>query len=225
MRAVCYYVRMKSAPLILILLTFALPALAFNPTVTEVAKPYDIVPVVSSSPGQALYLGELLGYPVMYEIVATESFVLQVQMQQPANTTLQPLALIAVKSNEYNGGVSEVARLRPELTDWTREKDSALGLSFWVSPVLEAEVEPGTYRVEISSANNKGKFLLRFGDTVSTQGYFATLGDIQKTQKFFGYSSLKLLTSSYVYYPLGILLLLFVFYKTWHFRKFLSHDS
>ena len=65
--------------------------------------------------------------------------------------------------------------------------------------------------------------MLMIGENQQSNSYFETLGNVRTTQKFFGYSFFKLLTSSYVYYPLGILLLLFAIYRTWKYRKSIAY--
>ncbi len=96
--------------------------------------------------------------------------------------------------------------------------DAVLGLSFLRSQKFEAKIGMGVYRVEVSTPDNIGSYLLTVGEEHASPGYFATLADIYMIQRFFGKSPLALFRSSYVYYPIGSLILLGLLYYTWRNR-------
>lgn len=205
---------------------FAGPAQAFNPVIAEVGQPYEIITIEEQGESTQEYLGELVGFPVMYEVTSDESFALQVKLQQRYQPGGEPVdfSVIAIRKNERGGGVSEVARLQSSSTSWTKEKSSQLGMSVWESPVLMTDVQPGTYQIEVSTPDNVGKYLLYFGSKEVSDGYFQNLAGIYRTQRFFGFSPLNILLSSYIYYPLGIILFLYVGQKIWKHRKLISTD-
>lgn len=198
---------------------------AYELTVTDVTRPYEIVTVKSDLGPEHIYLGELNDFPIMYEITAKESFDLSSRVRQIYNGSEKPVSfsLIVIRQDERGGGVTEVARLRPGTDDWTMVKDSVFGMTFWESEALTSTVEPGVYRIEISNPDNVGRYMLTLGEGEDLPGYFTTLANVRTTQKFFGYSILRLLTSSYVYYTLGIFFLLFVIHRTWKYRKSIAH--
>ena len=199
----------------------------FSPTVTQTSVPYEVVSTKDNVRQNQEYLGELEGFPVMYELTSDEPFTLQAYVRQKyrPGTDPLPLSLIAIRQNQRGGGVTEVARLSIEPTQWQRVKSSALGLTLLESPLLSAQVEPGTYRIEISTPENTGKYLLTFGTEDSDDGYFAQLGGVWRTQQFFDYSFFRMLASSFVYYPLGILLLLFLIQRGWKYRTLVTHND
>jgi len=203
------------------------PVFGFSPTITQTSAPYEVVSTKDNVHQKQEYLGELAGFPVMYELTSDEPFTLQASVRQKhrPGTDPLPLSLIAIRQNQRGGGVTEVARLSIESTQWQRVKSSALGLTLLESPLLSAQVEPGTYRIEISTPENTGKYLLTFGTEDSDDGYFAQLGGVWRTQQFFGYSFLRMLASSFVYYPLGILLLLFLIQRGWKYRTLVTHND
>lgn len=198
---------------------------AYELTVTEVTRPYEIMTVESDLGSEHVYLGELSDFPVMYEITGKEPFDIQARVRQRYNGSEKPVpfSLIVIRQNERGGGVTEVSRLRPGTDGWTMVKDSVFGMTFWESDVLFSAVEPGVYRIEISTPENIGRYMLILGDGEDMPGYFTTLANVRTTQKFFGYSVLKLLTSSYVYYTLGIFFILFIIQRTWKYRKSITH--
>jgi hypothetical protein len=208
-------------------LALAAPVFAFSPEITVVERPYEIVGLEGDTALTQEFLGELSDYPVMYEIEAEEAFTLRVMVQQPVRGSGEPVpfSLIAIRQNDRGGGVSEVGRLRADDIEWVPRKSAMLGMTFWEAPPLEAEVGPGTYRVEISTPVNEGQYLLTFGPADDSDGYFTTLGGIRTTQAFFGKGIFSMLLSSYVYYPLGIILLLILIQRTWKYRALITKQS
>jgi hypothetical protein len=98
-------------------------------------------------------------------------------------------------------------------------------MNFLTSPAISESVESGTYRIEVSSPDNRGQYLLTIGDQPTEPGYFAELAAIRQTQQYFGLSIFSMLRTSYVYYPIGILLLLFALYKTWSYRHVIRRNA
>jgi hypothetical protein len=218
---------MKYVLVVSLLFLGATPIFAFSPELTEITQPYEVFAIDEQAVHTQDYLGELEGFPIMYEVTSDEPFTLQAKVQQRYNPGTEPIAfsLIAIKQNERGGGVTEVTRLRPDTSDWQHIKDQQLGFSLWESPLLTAEVEPGTYKIEVSTPENLGKYLLSFGTKESDDGYFTSLAGIKRTQEFFGFSFFKLLSSAYVYYPLGVVLGLFIVQRIWTYRKLITQND
>ncbi len=206
--------------LLLILVGFS-QADAYELTVTEVSKPYEIVSITEVPQYEHVYLGELNNFPVMYEFIAAEPFTLTAKLSQLDNSEAYPLklSLMIVRLNDNGGGVTEITRFNPSSENWKKRKDPILGLSFLDSNSISKEVDAGVYRIEVSTPENTGRYSLLLGNEKGEfVGYFKTLSQVRVIQKFYGTSVLKILTSSYVYYPLGIIFMLFMFRKTWKYR-------
>lgn len=200
-------------------LFFCLPVLSLAYIVEEVdqSQPYELVPIQAPLGESRSYLGELTGYPIMYEVVAENDFTFTAQVRQPSTQSQHDFALILVRKDDRGGGVTEVARMHTNAAEWARGRDGEIGLTFANSPVLSEEVGPGTYRLEISTPENAGAFMLTVGDRPADTGYWQTLGSVRTTQQFFGRGVFSLLGSNLVFYPIGIVILLFMFYKTWQY--------
>lgn len=223
---VCYDSAMKYVLGIALCLLAGVTAVqAYELSVTSVSTPYEIIPIEGDPEVKQVYLGTLEDFPVMYEIRSAESFILSAQLMQQYQGGADPkeLSLMIIRENDKGRGVTEVARLRPASTDWVMRQDSVYGMDFWDGPVVQQEVEAGTYRIEVSTPENLGQYILSIGDQDEPAGYFTTIGQVRTTHKFFGFSVVKLLASSYVYYPLGIFLLLFAIQRTWKYRKSIAH--
>jgi len=191
---------------------------------TDISQPYEIVPIEATPPMQHDYLGTLVDYPVMYEITSEEPFTFEARVSQRVDE-VQPISLLLIRKNDRGGGVREVARMTVDPSEWIRRSDSKLGMTLLTSPAISEPVEPGTYRIEVSSPDNIGQYLLTVGEEETEPGYFAELGAIRQTQAYFGMGIFSMLKSSYVYYPIGILLLLFALYKTWSCRHLIHRDG
>lgn len=197
-------------------------AFAFNPIFSATAVPYEVLTIDSRIEQQNEYLGELSGYPHMYEFTLGTEAVLVLKLAQKADEDTAPLrlSLIVVKENTNNAGVAEVGRQTAKSdTAWTERRDSALALTLLEGEEFVENLTPGTYRVEVSTPDNYGKYLLTVGDDPQSSGYFKLLGDIRTIQAFFGLPFLAIFLSSAVYYPLGIILLLVGIYFTWRNRQ------
>lgn len=218
---------MKCRFLASLLFFWATSAFAFNPEVTEITRPYEIVTIDKQAVQTVSYLGELTGFPVTYEITSDEPFTLQAQVRQRYRSGSDPVAfsVIVIKQNERGGGVTEVDRVRPDSSDWSIIKPSQLGFSLLEAPALRAAVQPGTYRIEVSTPENIGKYMLSFGTQEIEDGYFASLSGVRNIQKFFDFSVFRLLASSLVYYPLGIIIFLFIIQRGWKYRKQITHND
>lgn len=197
---------------------------AYTTYLAEPTNPYETIPLEQALEERQVHLGILNGFPVMYEVQVSASTSLQVKLSQRYQSGASPreLALMVVRDSE-TGGVSEIGRLRPKLESLIIRKDAVYGMTFWDTETITKEVSPGVYRIEVSTPTNEGPYLLTIGESDTPVGYFATLAQIRSVQKVFGLSVISMLKSSYVYYPVGILLLLFLIHRTWRFRKSITH--
>lgn len=200
-------------------------AVAYEPVLNTTTIPYEPFLIDSDIVAKSEYLGELTGDPHMYEFTIGADTTLTLKLAQlPADTPV-PFSLIAVRQNLQNAGVVEVGRQRAQDISWTKEGYSSLGFSLLESPVFTADIGPGTYRVEVSTPENMGKYMLVVGTEEVSRGYFRTLGDIRTIQAFFDKSFFRIFLSSYVYYPLGSMLLIYGMYVTWRNRQKISHAA
>ena len=196
---------------------FANVSMAYGLIVTEQNHPYEIVPIDTPLGETSLILGELDGYPIMYEISADKAFTLTVQLAQLPGRS-QPHSLLVVKQNDRGGGVTTVARMLTEPDLWSRRRDSGLGVTLLESPVITQTVEAGVYRLEVSSPDNTGLFMLRVGDTTPEATYWEKLSAARLVQAWFGLGLVHLLKSQTVYLPIIVLFLVVVAWRGLRWR-------
>lgn len=191
---------------------------AYNPIVAEPPQAYEIIPIEGDPYVQREYLGTLNDFPDMYELTSDVAFTLLLKVRQRASAEA-PFGLIVVRQNDDDGGVTEVVRLNQPLEEWTTVSDSTLGMKFLEGETLSQELQPGTYRIEVSSPDNKGDYMLIVGDELVRTGFLSTLADVYKVQRHFGYTPLHMLFSNYLYYLFGIVLVSYGIYRTWQYKN------
>lgn len=201
-----------------VLVWFFIPLVSLAAVVNFSDSPFATTTVAFSSEDEfPSYLGTLSGAPHLYEFTLTaEETPLSITLAQPAAVE-NPLTFIMVQKDQATGAIGEVGRLLPTAT-WTEQVDAASNLSLRVSAPLARTLPPGTYRLEVSSPDNTGTYWLRFTADDTMLGYPAALKQVYQLQHFFGYSSLHLLSSYLVYYPLGMVVVLLGMYATWRYR-------
>lgn len=191
---------------------------AYSVAKNLVSVPYEVTTIEGELNPQREYLGELKGEPHMYEFGIGSTTKLSLALMQTTENQTLPLSLIVIRQNDDRGGVIEIGRLNTQNIKWHVFEDSALGIDLSKSEPFTVDLRPGIYRVEVSTPDNIGKYALVIGDEKNTQGYFNELSNIYTIETFFGGSLFSMIKSSYVYYPLGIIVLIVLFYLTWRKR-------
>ncbi|MBY0538125.1 hypothetical protein K2P47_01860 [Patescibacteria group bacterium] len=195
-------------------------ASAFDAVLETVPTQYEVITIQNPETEQ-LILGELQDFPEMFEIVSENPFILSMEIRGvPDNSldTAPQLNGIIIKQKEVRG-VEEIARLNAIDSTWALVTDKVTGLRYQAGTFFSEEVEAGTYRIEISSPNNQGKYMLLVGTNTDDNGYFASLADTKLVYQFYGLSTLRMFSSPYVHYPLGILVLIGLIGGTWYWQR------
>lgn len=197
-----------------------LPAvlLAYGPLKHETARPYDEQVIDGDYRYRSEYLGELKGDPQMFEFSTGHEDKLEIKLLQKPGDDQVPFSLIVVRQNEERG-VTEIGRLRSQEIVWEEFSDPTLGVTLISSNTFTADIKPGIYRIEVSTPENSGKYMMVVGSRDRELGYFATLSGVRAIQSFFDYSFFAIFASSLVFYPLGSIILLVLIYLTWRYRS------
>ncbi len=207
---------MRYFVLITVLFSVATTAQAYNPITAEPVEAYSVIKVEGDTYVERSYLGDLEDAPDMYEFKTDVAISIRLQVSQRASRKTVPFGLIMVRQNDTDGGVEEVVRQNESLETWTKVRSNMLGMTFLTAPALEKEIKPGTYRIEVSTPDNKGNYMLTVGEEPVFSGYFKALLQIFKTQWHFGLTPFHFLLSSYVY---GTFVILGIGYGAYWFRR------
>ena len=111
--------------------------------------------------------------------------------------------------------MTEVARLLAKDATWESFYEPFGGDSYRKGGEYETDLEPGVYRVEMSTPDNLTKYVFVIGKNESSGGvgYFEMIGRIMDVKAFFGKSRIFVIESPYVYVPIGILLIAYGVYR------------
>ncbi len=172
---------------------------AYNPVSAEPTEAYSVIPIEGDPYVERTYLGDLEDAPDMYELKTDVAITLRVQLQQRAGKRAVPFGLMIVRQNDEDGGVKEIERQNISLESWTEERSYTLGIKFLTAPVLQKEILPGTYRIEVSTPDNKGAYALTIGEEPNSYNFFSMFGHVIKTQYHFGLWPFHLLLSAYFF--------------------------
>lgn len=213
---------MRSIMLCLGILYFSLTTpvtSAYQAIYEAVTVPYELVTIVGDPNVQQSILGELSGSPEMFEIVSDVPFVLSAEIRalQGGPETLDFNGIV-IRQKELRG-VEEVARLKATDAEWSAIIEPATGLLYRAGPFYSEEVPAGTYRIEVSTPENIGKYILVIGSIKNSTGYFASLASVKTTYEFYGLSGFQMFSSPYVHYPIGIVLVLALLGGTWFWQR------
>ncbi len=212
--------------LVALVFLFAPLAEAYNPITVDAEQPFEEIFIEANERGlQQSYLGSLEGYPEMFEFLVPEDTVLQLQVKQRAAKEPSLFNLILVSVHPDTGRIKEQLRVNSSLEDRVREFDWLLGVSLLKSEVEEIQVPAGLYRLEVSTPINEGNYELDFGIESNDNSYFGTFGTIWQVQRHYEYWWTQYLLSSFVFYQLGIVLMIGGFVYAWRKRKESDHDS
>ncbi len=184
-----------------------------------VAEPYAVLPIDITKPELQLYVGELDGFPEMYEITVAKEMLLELGIRavDAGMADKRNLSGILIR-DKAERGVEEVARLSKEDVAWSKVTDPNSGLEYFDGPLFARVVPPGTYRIEISTPANEGRYMLAVGDPEAGGGYFEKLAGVAALYDFYGHSKLAMIRSPLVHYPLGIILVMIGLFLTWRYQ-------
>jgi hypothetical protein len=202
---------MKKAFLLIILSAYAPIALAYNPIPAEPSVQYENIVIDGDPYVEHNFLGTLKDAPHTLVLKTEVSMTFTATVFQKSTGKPIPFGLMFVRQNDTDGGVTEVERKNAQSNEWSRVRDSGLGVTLLRGSSIRHDIGPGIYKLEVSTPDNKGDYMLVVGEEPASRLYFQTLSDVARIQWHFGYTPFHLPLSSYVYYPVGILGMLLIF--------------
>lgn len=151
-----------------------------------------------------LWAGELKGVPHMYTIEPDATSTVKITLKALSETATSNISVLVVKENKPRGVVA-VARQEAKETNWLAGTDSLSRVDYLEGGTFEQELAPGFYRLEVSSPNNQGKYLLMLhGQTENS--WWGKVSSAMTIQDFADYSYFNLLFSPLLVKPFLILL-------------------
>lgn len=195
--------------LFFLILVFPVALFAHKPFVVEFAAYKDIYPVSEPEVSQAFY-GNLTGFPHRYEFTLNENQPVFMQVLVPDIEGVENNRSGVLVRKKDDGTVTIVGRMNASDASWETVYEPFGGDSYRDGATYESELPAGDYLVEISTAENLGKYVFVIGELedFSDLGYFGTLGRIYEVKRFFDKPPIAVFQSPFYYVPFGILVLI-----------------
>lgn len=186
----------------LILLVCCIPLFAFAslPTVTHIEDQNEVLIIEDITDVQEFF-GRLSDFPHTYEFIVNAPLPFEATVfvhDVPAQ--VNDASLIVIK--EEKRGVGEIGRTQGKNASWESERSTMLAESFRNGGEIKEVLQPGVYRLEVSSPNNDAVYRLQLGEGDPSYGYFEAVGILFKVKSLVGSSMLSTLHSPLVYWPL-----------------------
>ncbi len=198
---------MIRAVLTLLFVFCASPVFAHTPVIVDQSSLTDIEIINDPTLSHVLY-GWLSGFPHTFEIKTETALTLAVEILVPdILEAVNNVNVIIIKELPDNGGVTEVARILAKDATWETFWEPFGADSFRQGGTFSAEVDPGVYRIEVSTPDNREPYALVIGsrEEFGVLGYFKMLGRILAIKELYGKSQLSIIASPLVYVPAIIL--------------------
>jgi len=149
---------------------------------------------------EQIFLGELTGEPHLYVVTYNETNTLTLSLNAPVADEESPLSIMVVKDAPLRG-VEAVARLGARDVEWSTVTDARTRVTYRSGQQYQAELEAGTYRIEISTPLNEGKYELRFGESGSSS-WWQEVRVMRELQRWYGTPWWQVISSPLIYVPL-----------------------
>lgn len=168
------------------------------------------------------YYGELTGAPHVFTFnVPSDSYTVKAIVLTP-DTADVGTDVVAEMISDKNPGES-FARVDGGMIEWQRFFDTSGRDSYLAGPMLEATLTTGSYRIQVSSPDNMGPYVLVFEgeDGFSLGQIFSRFGALPTIKsEFFGKSALEAYTTPLLLWPvvttlimLAVVIILLIVYR------------
>ncbi len=179
---------------------------AHVPIIVEGQDQTSIIEVSDPELSQAYY-GQLTGFPHTFAITTTEPITLYVRVLLPdIDTSANNISGVIIQEPKGGGRVIEVGVLDAKKASWSAMYEWFGGDTYREGPVLEKQIEPGVYRLQVHTPDNLEKYVLVIGTREEMSiGYFELLRRLVQVKEFFGKAPWRIIESPYIFVPLVVL--------------------
>lgn len=195
----------RTFTLFVFLLVVPVCAFAYGSVIAEPQNQAVILPMENPKDSQEFF-GSLHDFPhtFAFEVKDQQQFKAEVFVGDKEGQK-NDVSIIIVKQERR--GVSEVGRTVITSQSWQTLPDRMLAEAFRNGGALDTQLEPGKYKLEVSSPNNEGIYRLVLGTEKVHRGYFANVGALFAVKTLFGHSKFGVLVSPLIYIPLLLIVI------------------
>ena len=191
-----------SIRIVSILLCLFMPAMLFASVITAPADQHSVHTIKEPAEAQEFF-GTLRGFPHAFELTLHEPLIFTIQVFEHATDQNRDTTLLLVKQERR--GVTEIGRAEGGQATWEEAYDRVFTETFVKGGVIQQELEPGSYLLEVSSPNNDSRYRLVLADDAVGYGYFEALRTLFALKSHYGSPYASVLLSPLVYLPLVVL--------------------
>lgn len=153
------------------------------------------------------FYGTLDLVPHTYEFSISEESRFVAHIMMPKVDTEGVISAILIKEPNGKGRVTEIARLSGVNAIWDKTYIGATGDTLLQGPSFDANLEPGVYRLEVHTPDNREPYVIQIGVDEQGPGYFAFLKQLREFKQFTGSASLTMFLSPALFVPIIFVLL------------------
>lgn len=181
--------------------------------------PYVVYQIDTYTDGQ-WYYSELIDHPEMYGFSLSATTTVHFAIAAVDHTDRAPGFSGILVEDEGQRGVREVGRFLANDASWNVFTDSRTKMEYRTGPRMSTTLGPGEYRVEVSTPNNVGRYVLKLGTATTPQsGYIQALREIRATQDFHGHGWLHMVRTKHVYVPIVLGVIFFGLYGAYRYSR------
>jgi len=208
--------------LFIVILTLPLTARAHVPLVLAPGHVEDAHEITDPGLSQAFY-SDLAGFPHSYRISTGEEVIVPVEVLVPDVPRAENRVNVIIVRERERGGVDEVTRLSAANAQWKQIYEPFSAEYYRQGPSERVRLEPGDYRIEVSTPDNTEPYVLVVGEReeLGGLGYVETVRQIAQVKEFFGKSPVWVIESPIVYVPALIVVAIigvgaFIIWRRWY---------
>jgi hypothetical protein len=157
-------------------------------------------PVVEPEISKAYY-AELMGHPARFHFTAQNEFALYLQLLVPH---------IDGATTDYRARILRdgqvFAELHPQRVTWRTYHEHFGGDVYLLGPEFRAPAPAGHYQIEVTSPENRGKYILAIGEkeAFAPGEILQTMGELFAVKRYFGKPAYSVKQSPFFYVPTAI---------------------
>lgn len=179
----------------------------FTPLQHTTLKSQTEVVTITDPDHLQLFYGTLDLVPHTYEFSISEESRFVAHIMMPNVDAEGVVSAILIKEPNGKGRVTEIARLSGVNAMWDTAYKGATGDTLLQGPSFDATLEPGVYRLEVHTPDNREPYVLQVGIHEDGPGYFAFLAQLRDFKQFVGSSAFSMFLSPALFVPIIFVLL------------------
>ncbi len=180
----------------------------FAPLQHTTLKSQTEVITISDPAELQLFYGTLDLVPHTYEFQISEAGRFVAYIMMPESNPERVISAILIKEPNGKGRVTEIARLSGVSVTWEKTYIGATGDTLLKGPSFDATLEPGVYRLEVHTPDNREPYVMQIGTEEEGPGYVAFLRQLAGFKQFLGTSSLTMFFSPALFVPFFFVVLI-----------------